>query len=328
MTKHHYSINIIVIIVWWSTFMLQITSMRHFVRSPRLAAVVQSFNIHKLDSTMTASTNSHRELHQLWSPVLLLFKLLGFATYTKPASTRFHHFRRLFTTLFVACVMLIFSVYTLLMKISFYMVSQVNVMSDQFIYLTVLPAHLISLFESLAKYRQTDRLFQSFFAIVVRLRNANGDPMIDMAEMKRSMLLKNWSQVIILLAVMALGIWLTGMQAWIYYRWILLAQLMTVVRLIEVSMHVELLSCLMGALESFLLADVGNSVSSRYTSLQDAAEIYRRIHRHAEAISAAFGWSILASLVYTLNSMINTSFWLLFTSFTSLMYKYKRLIIS
>lgn len=270
---------------------------------------------------MDAAKIAQRQFHQFWSPVLMIFRLFGFNTYTEPACTRYHRFKRLLTNLGVICLMLIFSVYTLLMKLSFHIISHVNVMSDQFIYLTVLPAHLISLFESLSKHRQTEHLFDRVLTIVARLRNAHDEHIIDMVAIKRKILLKNWMQIGGLIAVMAVGIWLTGIQSWIYYRWIILAQFMSGVRLMEVTMHIELLSSMMGALESLLLNNVDNKVNTRLTRLNHVTEIYGHIHRHAGAISAAYSWSVLSILLYALNATINTSFWLVFMTFNNQTYK-------
>lgn len=270
-------------------------------------------------------TNSHREFHQLWPNVLLLYQLFGFATYSQPASTRVQCMRRLLTTLCVAIVMTILSVYVMLMKLSFFVVNQVNVMSDESIYLTVLPAHLIALIESLFKYRQTERLFENVLAILLKLRIAHDEHIIDMFAIQRKILWLNWTQTIGLMAVMALSIFMTGIQSWIYIRWILLAQFLTGVRLIEVTMHVELLSGLMGALESLLLVDVDNDVNQQLIRLQRAAEIYGRIKGQAEAISAAFSWSVLAILLFALNAMINTSYLLVYTTMSGLLNKYYEL---
>lgn len=261
---------------------------------------------------------SRRVFHQLWPPVLILFQLFGFTTYTQPARTRVQQVVRLSIAFGVISIMLAISAYTLLQILSIHTANQVNVMSDQLVYLTVLPAHLIALLEALLKARQCEQLFEQLYDILVQLHSASGELMVDLPRFRRTLMLRNWTQVIGLFALLAVGIGLTGWQSWLYFRWIVLAQLFVSVRLMEVAMHAELLGAMMGALEALLLSDVnrGGGERQRTVRLQCAAEIYGRIHRQAEAISAAFGWSTLAISVYALDGMINNAYWLVYATYT------------
>lgn len=261
---------------------------------------------------------SRRAFHQLWPPVLLLFQLFGFTTYTQPARTHVHRIVRLSVALVVIALMLAISAYTLLKILSIHNAKQVNVMSDQLVYLTALPAHLIALVEALLKPRHSEQLFEHLYDMLARLHAASGEPPVDLPRVRRTLLLRNWTQVIGLFALLAVGIGLSGWQSWLYFRWIVLAQLFVSVRLMEVAMHAELLGAMMGALEVLLLADVnrGGVERQRTERLQCAAEIYGRIHRQAEAISVAFGWSTLSISVYALDGMINNSYWLVYATYT------------
>lgn len=267
---------------------------------------------------------SRYAFHQLWPPILLIFQLFGFATYTRAARTRFRLLARLCVTLGVMSLMFAISAYTLLTKLTIHEANQVNVMSDQSVYLTVLPAHLIALLEALLKQRHSEHLFEHAFDIVDLLSTANGAQLaVDWSRFRRTMLWKNWSQVIGLVALMAIGIGLTGLQSWMYFRWIVLAQLFASVRLLEVAMHAELLTSLMGSLEVLLKANC-NGDREKLDRLQCAAAIYGRIHQQAEAISLAFGWSTLAISVYALNGMINNSYWFVYATYTGAVKMYAR----
>lgn len=262
------------------------------------------------------------DFHQLWPPVLLLFQLLGYATYSTPASTRLQQFRRTAYAVTIIIAQSSFSAYALLTRIKIHQIGQINVMSDQSVYLTLLPGHLIVLIEALLRQRHVCQLFEQVYDIAAQLSAAQGGAVVvDFARIQRKQLLTNWLQFGVLIALLLVGITLTGVQSWIYYRWILMAQMFVCGRVLEVTMHVEVLGELMAELERLLLAEATHrrmivATTERVGRLHGAIEIYGRVHRLAEAISTTFGWSMLVICVYGLNGMINTSFWFMFILYT------------
>lgn len=268
---------------------------------------------------------SRSKFHRRAAPVLLLFQLFGFATYAEPPHSARQCWRRRAYTFGVSVLLSALSVYALLTRITFHqIVGHVNVLSDQTVYMTILPAHLIALAESWHRRRSTLLLFASVFDIAAALP---AHSRVDFARINRRQLRLNWLQLVGVIGILVAGVLGSGWNSWLYFRWILAAEVLVNVRLMEVTMHVEVMAELLGGLERALLmvrraehhqASEQSSdrrrgrrrrLSDCSTGLTAAAAIYGRCHRLAAVISECFGYSVLAIAVYVMNGMVNTSFW-------------------
>lgn len=242
---------------------------------------------------------------------LLLFQLFGFATYAEPPRSRRQCWRRRAYTAAVTVCLSALSVYALLTRITFHqIIGHVNVLSDQTVYMTILPAHLIALAESWYRRRSTLLLFASVFDIAAALPAHSA---VDFGRINRRQLRLNWLQLVGVIGILVAGVLGSGWNSWLYFRWILAAEVLVNVRLMEVTMHVEVMAELLGGLERALLrvraAGQQQSLSDCTAGVTVAAALYGSCHRLAAVISECFGYSVLAIAVYVMNGMVNTSFW-------------------
>lgn len=256
------------------------------------------------------------EFHRLWPPVLLVFQLFGLTAYSRPAASGWRFAGRVVVAAASFAVAATICAHTLLNVASIHEAKQINVMSDQLVYLISLPAHLIGLIEALLRQRQTEQLFDGLYEIYAALGRVSK---IDVADgilhgTRRRLLVRNWLQVGGLFAILTGGIALTGVQSWGYFRWIVLAQWFISVRLMEVSMHVELLAAMLNALERFVLDSPVDC--DPVECVRVAAEIYGMCYAHGTAISRAFGWSLLVMSVYALDGMVNNTYWFVYAMYT------------
>lgn len=271
-----------------------------------------------------------KQFQLLWPPVLLVFQLLGYTTYASKAKCRLDLIRRLVYPIGFLVIMCTLSLYVILTKVSLHADAQINAMSDQTIYLSILTAQLVTLSESLCKRDCSEQLFKQLHEIAAELCSigcATNHPAeiltVDFVRVRRGMLLKNWLQLIGLAVNLAIGIALTGIQSWFYFRWIVLAELLISVRLMECAMHVELIGELLDVVEQLIASAADDDATiligprKRYsTILRCAINAYSRIHGQAERISGFFGWSLLAIFVYAMNGMVNAAFWFVYASYT------------
>lgn len=267
--------------------------------------------------------------HQLWSPIVIMFQLFGYATFMpNPYSIARHRLLIYPITILLGTIML--GLYTICTKISIIgeVDVQLNVVCDQTVFVTVLITHLTALLESLLRHRQTEQFYDLLYNIGERLSAA--EQSIRFESLYRRELVRNWLQLFGLGGLMALGIGLTGLESWLYLRWIMPAMMSVNVRLIEVSMHVEFLGETMHGLEKLLATLSANTTTisndrdaaavdwQHYKRLHDATEIYGLIHRLAVAISHQYGGSMLAFALCALTAMTSTSFWALNKLYTGI----------
>lgn len=189
---------------------------------------------------------------------------------------------------------------------------QLNVICDQIVFVIVLITQQVALIEALLRHRHTVQLYERYYVIAERLASNGRHPLIHFGRRCRRMLLHNSVQFFGLGGQLALGIGMTGVESWKYLRWIVMSMMAVNVRLIEVSMHVEIVGALMRDLETLLVAlsAVGDSVE-RDERLRDAAETYGLLHGLTGTINRQYGASILMFTVYALMAITSTSYWAL-----------------
>lgn len=245
-------------------------------------------------------------------PALHLFQLFGFAAHARPAATRGQLVARLGWPTCVVALKILLATYVFRTKLTFGAVNQVNVKIDKLVLLTGLTTDLTAVFESLCKYRQTQRLFERVRRISAQLAAATVTDAVVVGDV-RYINLHNWLQSTVLAVDVALGIALTGVQSWLYYRWMVCAQLSLCVRSIEVATHIEMLANLLAGVERVLhdaAAGLPLAAEQRAVQTRRASRLYGECREYALAISAAFGWSMLAISVHTLNGLATNAFWL------------------
>lgn len=264
-------------------------------------------------------------LDRIWSPVLLLFQFFGYASYVRrPTSNNLQHAQRLAFAGIIAILVVAFGIYTISSQISFHGQLQLNEMTDNSVLLTVFTAHTIGLLEALVIYQKGSKHFEQIYDILTRTSYAES---VDdnLRRFRIQFLLKNCLQLSAVVVVFCVGIGVTGWQTWLYFRWIIFSEIAVGVRLIELSMHVEIIAKLMGNLESMILCEIAGAdverdqIGSklRCARLQSVCCIYDDIYRLSETISTMYEWSVFAILVYAINGMINTTFWILYCIFKS-----------
>lgn len=277
-----------------------------------------------------ASMLDHQQYKQRWTLVLLLFQLLGYTTHSTVAGNRHQYIRRLVYPVVVLVVMTALSVYVILTKVSPHVGLQINIIADETVYLSIMTAQSITLFESLCRRALSVSLFEETHAIAIELWRVectvHHDPApitVDFVRICRRMLLKNWLQVIFSVVTLSVGCTLTGLQSWLYFRWILLTMIMMSVRLMECTMHVELIGELLGAVER-IIASVHRArlqETDQRRILHGVIDAYSRIQAQAHRISVAFSWSLFAILVYAMNATVTAVFWFVFAMYTGALKK-------
>lgn len=245
---------------------------------------------------------------QCCRPQLQLFQLFGYTAFARPAATRTQLIARLCWPTLVLALKLILDSYIVRTKLTFGAVNQVNVKIDKLVLLTALLADLVSVLESLFKFRKTQRLHQRFRHISAQLVRPYCAGSIDGL---RYINLCNWLQSAALGADFAIGIAITGVQSWLYYRWIVWAQLSVCVRSMEVATHIEMLGQLLAGVERVLHAAARLPLDAELEEqIVWASKMYGECREYALAISVAFGWSMLAISLHMLNGLATNAFWL------------------
>lgn len=180
----------------------------HYFRSAENHA--QSMK-HSPPNTTTNRMKPPSNFHRLWPPVLIVFQLFGFATYSSAARTCCQLCRRRLYSVLIIATLSALGIYALFTRITFHeMTGHVNVMSDQTVYLTILPAHLVALLEALLKHRRVARLFERVHAIALGLSGANGKPIVDFERLCGRQLLANWLQMVGVMVLLSTGVTLSG----------------------------------------------------------------------------------------------------------------------
>lgn len=239
---------------------------------------------------------------------LFLFQFFGFSVRSR---SRWRHYARLGWSLLVLIGAVAYILHVLPRTITFVaaLTSQVNVMSDQSVLLTSCSSQIISLAESLVKHRRTQRLLFGFHRIAWQVCTEQ-----QVTAARKRACLANWLQLLVLCTLITIGITKTGRESWSYHRWFMWAHVTVCVRLMEIALHVEMLVVLIAGLRT-VLARVGpdwpqDTQKRTLERIEYANDVYGQICAHALAIGDSFGWSLLAIAVYTLNGMVNNSFWL------------------
>lgn len=255
---------------------------------------------------------------RFWSPVLYLFQLFGYATYiSRPSTNNCLHIRRLAIAAIITAIVLLFGIYMLRTQISFHGDLQLNDLTDRSVFITVIVAHVTSLVEALVVYHKGTTHFQQMYEIIKETSCAARFVETVRRGVCTTFRRKNSLQLATVAVVMCVGITVTGFNTWLYFRWILISEIAICVRLMEVSMQVEMLAELIGNLERTIVCEIAcvdaeRVVDTRFrcARLQKISGIYDSIFRLSETIGTMYEWSVFAILVYVINGMINTTFWL------------------
>lgn len=261
---------------------------------------------------------NRQQFYLCWQSVLLQFQLFGYTTYATVSHRKCLAAGRTVYALSVILAISALGFYVFYTKVTIFRGAQINIVTDQLVYLTIFTANLVALIESFLQRQNSYALFEQVYEIIAVFSScSNSNCPLNIPQLCRIFMLKNWLQLGSLFSILTVAITFTSAQSWLYFRWIMLAEMMICVRLMEFAMLMEVLVQLLTVLERHLRSSVRAECEDCKRcgpkTLQYFVQSYDKMYALAGKMCRTYKWSLLVIIVDLMVGLVNTTFWFLFT---------------